>query len=59
VPEGEGEVHWRTQVGAAFLAITAETRAWRYGIELDVYRAERAASVVDELIHRDCLDAQP
>jgi len=42
--------------GAAFLAITAETRARRYGIELDAYRAEQAASVVDELIHGDCLD---
>ena len=42
--------------GAAFLAITADTYARRYGIELDVYRAEQAASVVDELIHGDCLD---
>ena len=42
--------------GAAFLAITAETCAHRYGIELDAYRAEQAAAVVDELIHGDCLD---
>jgi tRNA1(Val) A37 N6-methylase TrmN6 len=42
--------------GAAFLAITAEACARRYGIELDAYRAEQAASVVDELIHGDCLD---
>jgi len=42
--------------GAAFLAITGETCARRYGIELDAYRAEQAASVVDELIHGNCLD---
>jgi hypothetical protein len=42
--------------GAAFLAITAEACARRYGIELDAYRAEQAAAVVDELIHGDCLD---
>jgi tRNA1(Val) A37 N6-methylase TrmN6 len=42
--------------GAAFLAITAETCSRRYGIELDAYRAEQAASVADELIHGDCLD---
>jgi tRNA1(Val) A37 N6-methylase TrmN6 len=42
--------------GAAFLEITAETCARRYGIELDAYRAEQAAAVVDELIHGDCLD---
>jgi hypothetical protein len=38
------------------LAITAETCARRYGIELDAYRAEQAAAVVDELIHGDCLN---
>jgi hypothetical protein len=27
-----------------------------YGIELDAYRAEQAASVVDQLIYGDCLD---
>ena len=42
--------------GAAFLAITAEACPRRYGIELDAYRAEQAASVVDELIHGVCLD---
>ena len=42
--------------GAAFLAITAEACARRYGVELDAHRAEQAASVVDELIHGDCLD---
>ena len=42
--------------GAAFLAITGESCARRYGIELDAYRAEQATAVVDEIIHGDCLD---
>jgi tRNA1(Val) A37 N6-methylase TrmN6 len=42
--------------GAAFLAITAEASARRSGIELDAYRAEQADSIVDELVHGDCLD---
>ena len=42
--------------GTAFLTITGESCARRYGIELDAYRAEQAASVVDEVIHGDCLD---
>ena len=42
--------------GAAFVAITGETCARRYAVELDAYRAEQAAAVVDELIHGDCLD---
>ena len=42
--------------GAAFLAITGETCACRYGVESDAYRAEQAAAVVDEMIHGDCLD---
>ena len=42
--------------GAAFLTVTGESCARRYGIELDAYRAEQAAAVVDELIHGDCLD---
>ena len=42
--------------GAAFLTITGESCARRYGIELDADRAEQAAAVVDELIHGDCLD---
>ena len=33
--------------GAAFLTITGESCARRYGIELDAYRAEQAAAVVD------------
>lgn len=42
--------------GAAFLAITGEALVRRYGIELDAYRAEQAAVVVDELVHGDCLE---
>src|SRR5260370_13114191 len=42
--------------GAAFLTITGESCARRYGIELDAYRAEQAATAVDELIDGDCLD---
>jgi len=42
--------------GAAFLTITGESCARRYGIELDAYRAEQAAVVVGEIIHGDCLD---
>lgn len=41
--------------GAAFLTITGQSCVRRYGIELDAYRAEQAASVVDEVIHTDCL----
>lgn len=42
--------------GAAFMAITGETCARRYGVELDSYRAEQATTVVDEVIHGDCLE---
>ena len=42
--------------GAAFLTVAGESCARRYGIELDAYRAEQAAAVVDDLIHGDCLD---
>jgi hypothetical protein len=38
------------------MAITGETYARRYAVELDAYRAEQAAAVVDELIHGDCLN---
>lgn len=44
--------------GAAFLAVTAEACARRYGVELDAYRAEQAAAVVDEVIHGDCLEVR-
>jgi hypothetical protein len=42
--------------GAAFSEIAGGTSARRYGVELDAYRAEQAAPVVDELIHGDCLE---
>ena len=42
--------------GGAFSEITSETCARRYGVELDAYRAEQAATVVDELVHGDCLE---
>jgi len=42
--------------GTAFSEITGGTSARRYGVELDAYRAEVAATVVDELIHGDCLE---
>jgi Uncharacterised methyltransferase family (DUF6094) len=42
--------------GGAFSEVTSETCARRYGVELDAYRAEQAATVVDELIHGDCLE---
>jgi len=40
--------------GAAFMTITGDTRALRYGVELDAHRAEQAAAV-GEVIHGDCL----
>ena len=42
--------------GAAFLAITGEACARRYGVELDAYRAEQAAAVVDDVKYGDCLE---
>jgi Uncharacterised methyltransferase family (DUF6094) len=42
--------------GVAFSEITEGTSARRYGVELDAYRAEQAATAVDELIHGDCLE---
>jgi len=42
--------------GTAFSEITGGASARRYGVELDAYRAELAATVVDELIHGDCLE---
>ena len=41
--------------GSAFLAITGQTNAICYGVELDAHRAEQAAAVVGEVIHGDCL----
>ena len=42
--------------GAAFARITADTKARRYGIELDAYRAEQARSLVDSVIQGSCFD---
>lgn len=42
--------------GAAFLAINGAACTRRYGVELDAYRAEQAAAVIDEVIHGDCLE---
>ena len=42
--------------GAAFLEITSDARARQYGTELDAYRAEQAAAIVDEVIQGSCLD---
>src|SRR5215472_3595590 len=44
--------------GSAFAAITAQATGYRYGIELDAYRAEQARSVTDETIQGNCFDVQ-
>ncbi len=42
--------------GTALCDITASSSVRRYGIELDAYRAEKAAQVLDEVIQGDCFD---
>jgi hypothetical protein len=42
--------------GVAFSVITSDSRARRYGIELDAYRAEQAREVLDTVIQGDCFD---
>jgi hypothetical protein len=42
--------------GEAFARITANTKARRYGIELDAYRAEQARSLVDRVVQGSCFD---
>jgi hypothetical protein len=42
--------------GGAFVKITEDERALRYGIELDAYRAEQARAVAGQVIHGDALD---
>src|SRR5688500_1744004 len=42
--------------GQAFTAITAESKARRYGIELDAYRAEQARVLADSVIQGSCFD---
>ena len=43
--------------GRAMAVITESSRAIRYGIELDSYRAEAAAKVLDNVIQGDALSA--
>ena len=43
--------------GRAMAMITASSKAVRYGIELDSYRAEAAAKVLDHVIQGDALNA--
>jgi hypothetical protein len=42
--------------GIAFAAITRDTSARRYGIELDAYRAEQAAPLLTKIIQANCLE---
>jgi len=42
--------------GIAFAAITRDSSARRYGIELDAYRAEQAAPMLTKIIQGNCLD---
>ena len=42
--------------GIAFAAITSDTNARRYGIELDAYRAEQAAPLLTKIIQGNCLE---
>ena len=41
--------------GRAMAAITAESNAFRFGIELDAYRAEAAAKVLEHVVQGDAL----
>src|ERR1700746_3821691 len=42
--------------GRAMAMITASSKAVRYGIELDSYRAEAAAKVLDHVVQGDALN---
>ena len=42
--------------GAALATITAGTKAVRYGIELDAYRAKEAEHMVDSVVHGNAFD---
>jgi hypothetical protein len=53
---GESGPACATQLRRFRRSIHASGMGQRFWIELDAYRAEQAASVVDELIHGDCLD---
>ena len=42
--------------GIAFAAITRDSSARRYGIELDAYRAEQAAPMLTKIVQGNCLE---
>src|SRR5260370_6837432 len=42
--------------GAAFAAITGDSSARRYGIELDAYRAEQAGPSLTKIVQGNCLE---
>jgi len=42
--------------GIAFAAVTRDSTARRYGIELDAYRAEQAAPMLTKIIQGNCLE---
>ncbi len=44
--------------GAAFAEITSNTKALRYGVELDAGRAEQARTKGIDVIHGNCFDVQ-
>ena len=44
--------------GAAFVEVTRDATAIRYGVELDAQRATIATSLADEVIHGNCFDVQ-
>ena len=44
--------------GTALVKLTEQTEGYRYGIELDTYRATQARGVTNETIHGSCFDTQ-
>lgn len=42
--------------GSVFASITAGAQAWRFGIELDAYRAEQAAPDLTQIVQGNCLE---
>ncbi len=44
--------------GTALGCITSGTRASRFAVELDAYRAEKAGTIVNQLIQGNCFDVQ-
>jgi hypothetical protein len=43
-------------MGAALATITEGTKGFRYGIELDAYRAKEAERVLDSVVHGNAFD---